>query len=204
MPVPRQRPPCLPYAGRLFGSTLKLIALIAPLGLDTLGVAVVLGIAGFPSHRRLQLSLLFAAFETAMPLIGVILGVPLGEAIGGVANYVAAAVIGALGAYMLLARGDESEGERLLSMTQRGRWSALALGASISLDGLAIGFSAGLLELPILPMAVAIGLQAFVVTQVGVRVGSRVGERMREAAERLAGFALIALGSVLLIAQLTA
>jgi putative Mn2+ efflux pump MntP len=194
----------LPYADRLFGSTLKLIALIAPLGLDTLGVAVVLGVAGFPSHRRLQLSLLFAGFETAMPLIGAALGVPLGEAIGGVATYVAAAVIGALGAYMLLARGNEGESERLLSMTQRGLWSALALGASISLDGLAIGFSAGLLDLPIVAMAVAIGLQAFVVTQVGVRVGSRVGERMREAAERLAGVALIALGVVLLFAQLTA
>ncbi len=186
------------------GSTLKVIALIAPLGLDTLGVALVLGVAGFPPQRRLQLSLLFAGFETAMPLIGAALGVPLGEAIGGVANYVAAAVIGALGAYMLLARGDDRESERLLSMTQHGLWSALALGASISLDGLAIGFGAGLLELPIVPMAIAIGLQAFVVTQVGLRVGSRLGERMREAAEKLAGFALIALGAVLLIAQLTA
>jgi manganese efflux pump family protein len=178
--------------------------LIAPLGLDTLAVAVVLGIAGFPSHRRLQLSLLFAAFETAMPLIGVALGIPLGEAVGGVANYVAAGVIGSLGVYMLLARDEEGEGERLLSMTQRGVWSAFALGASISLDGLAIGFSAGLLDLPIVPMAVAIGVQAFVVTQIGVRVGSRVGERMREAAEKLAGIALIALGVVLLVAQLTA
>jgi putative Mn2+ efflux pump MntP len=53
-------------------------------------------------------------------------------------------------------------------------------------------------------MAVAIGLQAFVVSQVGVRVGSRVGARLREAAEKLAGLALITLGSVLLIAQLTA
>lgn len=190
--------------GRLSGSTLKLIALIAPLGLDTFAVAVVLGIAGFPSQRRLELSLLFAGFETAMPLIGVALGVPLGDEIGGVANYIAAAVIGGLGVYMLLARGDEDESERLMSMTQSGLWSALALGASISLDGLAIGFSAGLLDLPIVPMAVAIGLQAFVLTQVGVRLGSRVGERMREAAEKLAGIALVALGVVLLIAQLTA
>jgi len=188
----------------LTATTLKLIALIAPLGLDTLGVAVVLGIAGFPPHRRMRLSLLFAAFETAMPLIGVALGAPLGDAIGSVANYIAAGVIAVLGVYLLLARGDESEGERILSMTQRGLWSALALGASISLDGLAIGFSAGLLHLPILTMAIAIGVQAFVLTHVGIRIGSRVGERMREAAERAAGIALIALGIVLLVTQLTA
>ena len=49
--------PSKSYAGRLSGSTLKLIALIAPLGLDTLAVSVALGIAGLPSHRRLQLTL---------------------------------------------------------------------------------------------------------------------------------------------------
>jgi manganese efflux pump family protein len=165
---------------------------------------VVLGIAGFPPQRRLELSLLFAAFETAMPLIGVAVGVPLGDAIGSVANYLAAGVLGALGAYILLARTDEGEGQRLLSMTERGLWSALALGASISLDGLAIGFSAGLLGLPIVPMAVAIGLQAFIFTQLGVRIGSRVGERLREAAERVAGLALIALGCILLVTQVSA
>ena len=173
-----------------------------PLGLDTLAVAIVLGIAGFPPHLRLRLSLFFAAFETAMPLIGVALGAPLGEAIGGVANYCAAAVIAGLGVYMLRHRGGEAKGERLLAMTRRGLWSALALGASISLDGLAIGFSAGLLDLPIVAMALALGVQAFVVTQIGIRIGARVGERAREAAERLAGFALIALSVVLLLTTL--
>jgi manganese efflux pump family protein len=187
----------------VLGSTLKAVALVAPLGLDTLAVAIVLGIAGFPPHMRLRLSLFFAAFETGMPLVGVALGAPLGEAIGGVANYCAAGVIGALGVYMLVQRGEEAEGERLLAMTTRGLWSALALGASVSLDGLAIGFSAGLLDLPIVPMAIAIGLQAFVVTQVGVRVGARVGERTREAAERLAGAALVALGIGLVATQVT-
>jgi putative Mn2+ efflux pump MntP len=186
----------------LTGTTLKLIALVAPLGLDTLGVAIVLGIAGFPADKRMALSLWFAVFETAMPLIGVALGAPLGDAIGSVATYVAAAVIGVLGVYVLLARSDEDEGERLLSMTRRGLWSAIALGASISLDGLAIGFSAGLLHLPIVTMAIALGVQAFVVTQVGTRIGARVGERLREAAERTAGVALIALGVVLLLTQL--
>jgi putative Mn2+ efflux pump MntP len=184
------------------GTTLKLVALIAPLGLDTLGVAIVLGIAGFPTERRLQLALWFGAFETAMPLIGVALGAPLGDAIGSVATYIAAAVIGVLGAYMLLARSDEREGERLLAMTRGGVWSAAALGASISLDGLAIGFSAGLLELPIVALAIAVGIQAFVVTMVGITIGARAGERAREAAERLAGVALIALSGVLLATQL--
>jgi manganese efflux pump family protein len=182
--------------------TLKLIALVLPLGLDTLGVALALGVAGLPPEKRLRISLLFAGFEAAMPLLGVALGAPLGHAIGSVADYIAAVLIAALGVYMLLAENDEEA--RVLSLTQRGLFGAVALGVSISLDELAIGFSAGLLRLPILAMVIAIAAQAFIATQIGIRLGGRVGEGMREATEHLAGLALIALGAILLISQLTA
>jgi putative Mn2+ efflux pump MntP len=182
---------------------LKLIAIVIPLGLDTFGVAIALGLAGLPARHRTRVALLFAAFETIMPLIGVALGVPLGNAIGSTADYVAAALLVALGIYMLQEGEDDDESERLLSMTQRGLYGAAALGVSISLDELAIGFSAGLLRLPLLPVVIAAGAQAFVVTELGVRVGSRLSERWRESAERLAGAALIALGGILLVLRLT-
>jgi putative Mn2+ efflux pump MntP len=187
----------------LVADALKLIAVIVPLGLDTFGVAVALGIAGLPHDRRTHLALLFAAFETVMPLVGVAVGAPLGHAIGGTADYVAAALLVALGVYMLREGGEDDEGERLLSMTRRGVYAAAALGMSISLDELAIGFSAGLLRLPVLPIVLAIGVQAFALTQVGVRLGARLGERWRESAERVAAGALIALGLVLLAVRLS-
>jgi putative Mn2+ efflux pump MntP len=191
-------------------ATLKLIAVILPLGLDTFGVAVALGVAGLPARSRTRVALLFAAFETGMPLLGAALGAPLGRTVGGAADYVAAGLLLALGAYMLGDRdpdgdgdgdgnGDAGERRRLLSMISGGIVPALALGVSISLDELAIGFSAGLLRLPLLELVVAVGIQAFVVTQLGVRVGARVGSRWAEAAEGIAGAALLALGAVLLI-----
>ena len=182
--------------------TLKVAALVVPLGLDTFGVAVALGIAGLPREHRLRVSLLFASFEAAMPVIGVALGAPLGRAIGSVADYFAAVLIVSLGVYMLLVQSDEED--RLLSLTQRGVLGAAALGVSISLDELAIGFSAGLLRLPVPAMVIAIAAQAFIVTQIGLRLGGRAGDAMREATEKLAGAALIALGAILLIARLTA
>jgi manganese efflux pump family protein len=182
--------------------TLKVAALVVPLGLDTFGVAVALGIAGLPREHRLRVSLLFAAFEAAMPLIGVALGAPLGRAIGSVADYVAVVLIVSLGMYMLLVENDAED--RLLSLTQRGSLGAVALGVSISLDELAIGFSAGLLRLPIPAMIIAIAAQAFIVTQIGLRLGGRVGEAMREATEKLAGAALVGLGAILLVTRLTA
>jgi putative Mn2+ efflux pump MntP len=182
--------------------TVKVAALVVPLGLDTFGVSVALGIAGLPREHRLRVSLLFASFEAAMPLIGVGLGAPLGRAIGSVADYVAAVLVVSVGMYILLAENDEQG--RLLSLTQRGALGAVALGVSISLDELAIGFSAGLLGLPIPAMVIAIAAQAFIVTQIGLRLGGRVGEAMREATEKLAGAALIALGAILLVTRLAA
>jgi len=184
----------------LTGDALKLIGFILPLGLDTFGVALALGLAGLSRRRGIHIALLFAGFETAMPLIGVAVGVPLGKAAGDAADYVAAALLVGLGAYMLV---QDDNHEDLLSMTQRGLLGAMALGVSISLDELAIGFSAGLLRLPIVPMVIAIGAQAFVVTLVGLWLGGRLGERWRESAERVAGAALIALGTTLLVARLT-
>jgi manganese efflux pump family protein len=49
-----------------------------------------------------------------------------------------------------------------------------------------------------------IALQAFMVTQLGLRLGSRLGMRLREGAERLAGIALSGLGAALLAEKLVA
>jgi putative Mn2+ efflux pump MntP len=51
---------------------------------------------------------------------------------------------------------------------------------------------------------IAIGAQAFLVTQIGLRLGTRLGANARAVTQRLAGAALIGLGIVLLIERLTA
>lgn len=181
----------------------KLIALVLPLGLDTFAVAAALGIVGVSPARRLRISALFSAFEAGMPLIGLALGAPLGAAIGGAAVYVAIGVLLAFGLYTLLA-SEEKEEERLDRLTQMHGFAALLLGVSISLDELAIGFTLGLLRLPAGLVIALIALQAFIVTQLGLRLGSRLSERLRERAERLAGVALTGLGTVLLAEKLLA
>jgi putative Mn2+ efflux pump MntP len=52
------------------------------------------------------------------------------------------------------------------------------------------------------PVIIAIAVQAFLAAQLGLHLGSRIGERFREAAERLAGVALIILGLFLLVERL--
>jgi putative Mn2+ efflux pump MntP len=178
----------------------KLIALVVPLGLDTFAVALALGLAGMPARRRFQLSLWFAGFEAAMPLVGLAIGRPLGNGIGAAADYVAAAVLIALGTTELLRDDDDDTDRRLRSLAGGGIKRALLLGLSISLDELAIGFSAGLLRIPIGPLVAAVAVQAFALTQLGAWLGSRISQRAREGAEKLAGVALIALGVALAVA----
>ena len=182
--------------------TLKLLALLLPLGLDTFAVAAALAIAGLPPKDRFRVSALFTAFEAGMPLVGLFIGVVVGQAIGTVADYLAVAALILLGGYMLWPRDEDEEEERLALLARTRGLAVLGLGLSISLDELAIGFTVGLLRLPIVLVLVWIAVQAFVVAQLGMRVGARIGEAVREGAERLAGLVLAALGVFLLIEKL--
>lgn len=133
-----------------------------------------------------------------MPLVGLAAGAPIGRATGNAAEFVAAALLFGVGAYQLL--GDESaESERANRLLLSGVRAALLLGLAVSVDELAVGFTLGLLRLPILPVVLAIGVQAIVLSQLGIRLGGRVRERYREGAERLAGVALIVVGVLILL-----
>src|SRR5689334_18865574 len=87
------------------------LALLLPLAVDTFVLAAALGLAGLPRQQQLRTSLVLAAFEAGMPLVGLAIGRPLGDAIGGVADYVAAAVIALTGLLLLREGDDEDDGE---------------------------------------------------------------------------------------------
>lgn len=177
----------------------KLIALVVPLGLDTFAVCCALGTAGVPTARRYRISALMVTFEAGMPLVGLAIGLPLGHVMGDAADYLAIGILAVFGLYMLVVEDDEKRSIALLDATD---WRAVALGVSISLDELGVGFTLGLLRLPVAIVIIAIAVQTLVVTQLGMRLGARLGERVRERTEQLAGIALLALACVLLLEQL--
>jgi manganese efflux pump family protein len=175
----------------------KIIALVLPLALETFAVSAALAVGG-PRTRRVPMWVLFAASEAGMPLIGLAIGRPLG-AIGNAADYVAVVVVLALAVHML----RESEGEGSWdALLDHGAIATVVLFVSASLDELAIGFTLGLLRLPILPVIAVTAVQAFVIAWLGTRLGERIGERAREGAERLGGIALALLAIGLLVGTL--
>jgi manganese efflux pump family protein len=180
---------------------LKLLAFVLPLGLDSFAVAAALGASQVTNGwQRLRISLVFVIFEGGMPLIGLALGSALARGIGRAADYLAAAAVIGIGIWMLLAHTDVA-GKASRIMTSRGL--ALAgLGITISLDELAIGFSLGLVRLPVSAVLVAIAVQAFLAAQLGLAVGAKIAGLWRERAEHVAGIALILLGAYLVTEQL--
>ena len=108
----------------------------------------------------------------------------------------------AFGIYTL--NSADEDNERLTELTQMRGLRAVALGVSISLDELAIGFTLGLLHISAALVIALIAVQTLIVTQLGLRLGGRLSERVREGAERLAGLALATLGLVLLAEKLLA
>ena len=181
---------------------LKLLAFVLPLGLDSFAVAAAIGAAqATTAWQRLRISLVFTVFEGGMPLIGLGLGSALAHGVGQVADYIAAAAVIGIGAWMLLS-SDQDEEDKAARITASRGLALIGLGISISLDELAIGFSMGLTRLPAVTVIAAIALQAFIAAQLGLATGARIAERWRERAERLAGIALILLGIYLIAEQL--
>ena len=178
----------------------RVLALVLPLGLDTFAIAAALGMTRLSAAQRIRISLLFAAFEGGMPVVGLLVGAGLGLVIGGWSEYIAIVALAGLGAYMLFGPEEKDE-ERVKGLVSGAGFAVIGLGLSVSLDELAMGFSLGLLNVPVVPAIVLIAVQAFVLSQIGMALGGKVGEATREGAERLAGAVLIVIAAALGIAK---
>jgi manganese efflux pump family protein len=179
---------------------IALLSLLVSIGLDTLAVAIGLGVAQVPRAYWLRLAVTFACFEAAMPILGLFAGRHLASAFGHWAGIAAAAVLIIVGAhafYEALADDDDRQPPEV------GGWRLLLLGLSVSLDEAAVGFSLGVIGAH-LGIAIAfIAAQALALTVVGLWIGRRAGKRLGERAELASGAILVALGVALAIERLT-
>src|SRR5260370_33239989 len=110
-------------------------------------------------------------FGAGMPRTGLTLGSGLARVIGDIADYLAAAAVIGVGVWMLAHGEDDDEQAAGRLVATRGT-AIIALGVSISLDELAIWFSLGLVRLPLLPLIIAIGVQALLAAQLGLSLGA--------------------------------
>lgn len=169
---------------------LKMVALIFSLGLDTLIVSTSLGVMQIKGKWRIGLT--FALAEAVMPTIGLLIGRWIGQWIGIWTSLLGGVALAGLAVWLLFFDDDDAEEEKL------GRemvgWALLLTALGISLDELAVGFSIGLIGIPVVLTISLIALQAFVFSILGLTYGHRLQRVLGEWSERVAGMVLGLLG----------
>jgi manganese efflux pump family protein len=194
------------------GVLVRLVLFVLPLGLDTFALSTIIGVTPLTTRTRVRLALTFAAAEGLMPAIGLLLGLPLGNALGAWSGYLAGALLCGLGAWMWWKErgerdedddaGGKGEAAKITRAATVAGWGLFGLALSISLDELAVGFSFGVLRVPFVPALVLIALQALLVSIAGQWAGRHMGQKLGERAEQLVGPAFGVLRLWFIAAQL--
>ncbi len=180
--------------------TSRIAAFVVPLALDTLALAIALGLRG--GVAPLRVALVCALFEGTMPAIGAALALIVPEKYTTWAVYVGSVVLIVVGIRALREASEGEEEAEKLSFTSL--QSMMFAGFAISTDELAVGFPLAASDLPVLATLVVIAGQAFVVAYVGVTFGRRLGRGAAKYAGVGAGIAFIGLGVLLAIEQVRA
>ena len=136
-----------------------------------------------------------ALAETVMPLVGFVAGALVGR-FGAVADWASVALLLGAGLWILReALQDQDEMTEALEKAQQGGIALVVVALSVSLDELAVGLALGTLRLPVLPVVIAIGVQAVVVSLLGLRLGAALGARVGSRATLVAGAVLCLLAT---------
>lgn len=176
---------------------LALLLVAASVGMSNFAAAVAIGVSGVDARTRIRVGLVFGAFESGMPIVGLIVGEQVADPLGHAARWISAGLLIAVGAYALLTaiRGprarDDAAGP---SAARLGQGRLLLSGLALSLDNLVVGFALGTYSTAIFTSAVIIGAVSVVLSLIGLELGNRLGRLAGERGEQLAGVMLISVG----------
>ena len=134
--------------------------------------------------------LMFGFFQFAMPLLGWLVGAPLGALISSVGTWVVVALFFFIGGKMIY---DGIKGEEG-SVSLIGFKTLLVLAIATSLDALAVGISFGLVGDEILLPSVIIGIVTFAFSVAGVLAGHKLSQFLGTKMEIVGGIILVLIG----------
>lgn len=152
--------------------------------------------------EALRTGLIFGVIEALTPIVGWLLGYAAADYVKTFDHWIAFALLSLLGLRMVAAgvRGhaDDEDGKP----ERHSFWLLAATGFATSIDAMAVGVGLAFVDVPIVPIALAIGTATFVMVTCGVMVGRLLGRIAGRWAEALGGVVLIVIGVMALVEHL--
>ncbi|MFB7109065.1 manganese efflux pump MntP family protein [Streptomyces sp. NPDC056291] len=162
------------------------------LSLDNFRVSIALGTVPFGLKRAMQVALTFGLWDAVMPLVGLLIGREIGEAVGGVADVVGAVALGGYGLYLVISSLRNPEPDELDHP-----WALFGIPLTLSLDNLVAGASLGILGHSPWFSAPVFGLVTAVMSLIGLQLGRAAARLIRIRADLVSGVSLIIAAAVL-------
>jgi len=167
---------------------IAVILLGLALGLDSFRASLAMGASGLGAARAFRIALAFGVCDGVAPLVGLALGRTTAVYVASWSELIAPVVLIGSGAYVLVKRLEDEQGE------PKGGWAILGVPLCLSLDNLVAGIGLGTLGSAVVPSAIVIGALSGGMSLAGVALG-RLGRLSLPArVERLSGLILVALG----------
>ena len=181
---------------------LALLLIAASVGLGNFAAAISIGVSGVDARTRLRVGLVFGAFESGMPVVGLLLGNRYATELGHAARWVGAGLLIGVGLFSLVRslREKPSGGQRSYPA---GGLRLLLSGLALSMDNLVVGFALGTSQTGIALDAVVIGVVSVALSLLGLEVGARLGSLAPERGEQAGGAILTLVGVALAVGVLS-
>ena len=181
---------------------LPLLLVAASVGLSNLAAAIGIGFGGVTKATRLRVALVFGAFETGMPIVGLIIGAGLATGIGQLARWIGAGLLIVLGGVTVLRAlrqpGWPAPGSAAVHPAHTmGLGKLIVTAFALSLDNLAAGFALGTLHVSVAEAAIVIGAVSVLMSLAGLEAGGRLGATAGRRGEQIGGAILVAVGVAL-------
>ena len=171
--------------------TLLLIAL--SIGLDNFASSIAIGLSGIKKQDKIKIAITFGAFETLMPILGLLLGKQAAHFLGEKAHIIGATMLVLTGLYIVIEGLRKTNDHEAVVATQ-GVGRLLLAGLAISIDNLIVGFSLGTKHVSIPLAIVIIGMTSITLAIAGMEIGKIISSKTEKSSEYLSGLILVTIG----------
>ena len=154
-------------------------------------------------REALRTGAIFGVIEGLTPVLGWAMGLAAADHVKAWDHWIAFALLGGLGLHMVLAGLRSPAVLPADKPARHGFWLLAVTGFATSVDAMVVGVGLAFLDVPIVPVAVAIGCTTFVAVTLGVMLGRVAGAGAGRHAETGGGLVLIGIGAAILFEHLS-